>query len=203
MRARVCIATALLLALTGCSGNDDPGAGPSDDPETSSVASEPSGSEASDGSTTTEDPGVEPADGPLVKGQFLTYRLPGGMKWDRSPGFAFAFDPKTGGQWSISLAETPENIPHTVDDIARNALDVSRDTYSDLRRLDDRTVDGQQGWVLESHGKKGGSLPVFFYQFGAVPDGKSYAYLSFEFPKETAETRAAIESVLASVRWRS
>lgn len=202
MRSRVCIAAVLLAALAGCSGNDDPTADPSD-PASSSAASEASGSDSA--TNTTDAPDVAPADGRLIRGDLFSYRLPRG-DWDLLMGgrSAYRSDPKLGGDWIISSSEFEQQLAHTIDQVAPNDLRRVRQDHPDARRIDNRTVNGIEGWVFEAHGKNEYGQPSFFYAYGAVaPDGASLVSLSFEFPKDTPQTREAIESVLASVEWKS
>ena len=64
------------------------------------------------------------------------------------------------------------------------------------KRVDNRTVAGVEGFVLESRTRRG-----LFYQYGAIYK-KAFVSVTFEFPRDNAQADAWVESVLASVEWQ-
>lgn len=203
MRSRVCIAAALLVALAGCSGTDDPG-GAGGDPATSSAA--PSDPSSGSGSTSpTAGDGVEPADGQSVHARFLTYRLPGGKHWILMRQGLSAYLPsgRPGAFWEVRAFEFQGTHVVDLDQLAGVVLRTMRDDYPALRRVADRTVAGRESFVLEGESKDAYGQPAFYYRVGSLVPGGSWASLAFTFPKDTPQARDVIESVLASVRWTS
>lgn len=105
------------------------------------------------------------------------------------------------GGWSVFQFEHNEGEPVPLAQVAKSQLTSTRRTYPEVERLDNRDVNGVEGWVLEHHGKNSFGRSEFFYQFGAV-HGTWWTTFKFSFPKDDARTRKVIDSVLASVEWK-
>lgn len=177
----------LTALLVGCAADED-GAEP---PTTTPSASEPARSE-------TLAAAVEPATGPRLSIEHLgelvaTYRAPS-PEWSSTGRVAS----KVTGDGSFYLgAGAGITYPEiSLDDAAQLGLESAARTFAPVERLENRTVDGIEGYVLE-----GGRGPVLYYEFGATYED-SFVTVSLESPVDTPEIRADLESVLASVRWQ-
>ncbi len=198
MHSRAAVGVAvLLLGLSACTSDstvDEPGG-----PTTSATSATSSpGSTAPAGPTT--GPTTAAAAGPelVVKDlgpPLLRLRLPDELDWRiRSGGDAGSADYPGGGSIdvdAVTIVAYPEN---DLDYYAGITGDLSRSLGSKVERLDDRTVAGVEGFVLEARGD------TFSYTFGAIYGG-SLVNLSITTPQDDARTREWIEAVLASAEW--
>ncbi|GAA3817005.1 hypothetical protein [Nocardioides panacisoli] len=200
MRSRVCIAAVVvvgLVALAGCS-DDDPGdtAGSGGSPSGSSPASSSSESSAPPSSTATTATGQE------VTTDLVSYSLPADRRWHlQREGQSAAYWPPTGDHWTVFYSDFVGSTPITAQQLAQQDLQSARNDYPDAKPAADRTVDGVDGWVIEASKDTFGD-PVLHYRFGAVVHDTDWVTIQFTFPEDTPQTRAVIDSVLGSVRWR-
>lgn len=203
MRSRVG-AAALVLALAGVSGlagcgDDDPAAGYPEGPSTSSGSA--SGTSPTDPSTTTTD--TPPATGRLMTAGQLTLHLPAGMDWRVSDGGRSAayYDRKSGLDWRIrelEIRDTTSTLDEVADVVRRG---FATHEYPGIERLENRTVAGQEGWVLQMVRPPKNLRVGFYYEYGTVKNDH-WVRLQFEFPDDTDRARDIVESVLASVEWK-
>jgi hypothetical protein len=189
--ARASCATFVVAVLAGCSTTEGTDAGPSSPATSSSDAAPETPSEPAT-------PDVTPAAGELMlidgtEGDVFTVRAPEG--WEVSATGASASTTTARGLSSYLL---PGARPAFTGDLERQATISLRNQRSEvpgLVRMDNRTVDGVEGFVLE-----GGAGRELSYRFGAVHEGQ-VAEVLLELPRDTPEARATIESVLASIQW--
>lgn len=205
-RTTVAATVLATAALAGCGTDDADGDTPQDptSPAASSAdASETTSTESTEptGSTESADPGA--ATGRRVETQLVAYRLPADIDWNVSMGGRFAdwWSDEMVGPWTVSQFEHLDSTPPALDSIASTSLRNLRRDYPSAERLDNRVVNGVEGWVVESNGKNSFGRSIFHYEFGAV-HGAGWATLNFEFPKDTPATREVIDSVLASIEWK-
>lgn len=189
MRSRVFVAAtaaAMLALVVGCSSDAEPSG-----PDASASSTEPSTEEPSATDTST---GPAPATGQRVEASVLDFRLPESARWSLTRGGLSAryFD-NDGGIWAVAVIELGDTPG--LDRLARVAEDVQPDLVPKARRLADRTVNGVEGYVLESDGRD-----RLYYEFGTVYEGQGFS-LIFDFPP-SPRARDWIDSVLASVEWK-
>lgn len=198
--ATAAASTVLLVgALAGCS-SDDPEGGTAD-PSSPSATDDPSASEPSSSEETSTGP--EDATGPRVETQTVVYHLPEDIDWDLDGGGTFAsWSPEgSAALWSVFQFEHNEREVKDLEEVARTAFASARREEPATERVENRVVNGVEGWVLEYHGKSSWGRPEFHYEFGAVT-GTYYTTFNFNFPKDNAQTRAVIDSLLASIEWK-
>lgn len=193
MLSRVVLASIVIALVVGCSSGEDTPAEPGrTDASSDSATAGASPTESSEPST----PEVVAAVGKKLtlqsSGDVLSFRAPT-RKWDASGSSASLST--LDGAWYVGGFSGP-TFPHvSLDDSADIALDLNRGRFAKLRRVEDRTVSGIDGYVIE-----GGAGKELYYQFGALY-GEVFATIEFELTEDTPEARATIESVLASVEW--
>lgn len=192
------LVTAILL-LTGCTSGDEQ---PTDEPRSSSssTASSPAGDPTAAAS-------VEPATGPLIEGDFFSYRLPGDLAGDaewllaRNGFTAVLSGDEIVGQWSISAGT--QHVQSGQEDLDTNyELGGDSDAYSaPLVRGENRTVAGVEAWTAEVDDDTiAGTSHV--YVLGAVYQDRTLK-LTFVNPVEDRSVGDAYrESVLASLTWK-
>ncbi|WP_323792659.1 hypothetical protein [Nocardioides sp.] len=187
MQLRIATCAVLIAVLAGCSTDEGEVAAPTATPS----ASRPTQSEP-------PAPDVAPATGARLTIEHLgepvaTYRAPT-EKWVSTGRVASKATVDgsfyLGGGAGITYPEI------SLDDAAELNLENIERTIAPVERLENRTVDGIEGYVLE-----GGKGPVLYYEFGATYED-SFVTISLESPIDTSKVRADIESVLASVRWQ-
>lgn len=194
--ASLAVATSL---LAGC-GSDDPDDGTADP---SSPASSASATDDPTATDETSSAGPDVANGRRVETQAVAYHLPADFDWDVKGGGTWAsWSPeRSAGLWTVLQFEHNEREAKELDEIARTSLGSARRDYPATERVENRVVNGVEGWVLEYHGKTSFGSPEFRYEFGAVT-GSYWTTFNFSFPKDNAQTRAVIDSLLASIEWK-
>lgn len=205
MRSRAWVTGSATLALVaslsaGC-GTDDPEEGTAD-PSSPAASSEP----ATDDPSATEEvtpTGPDAATGRRVETQAIVYHLPDGIDWDLDGGGTFAsWSPESSADiWVVHQFEHQDNTPPTLDELARTSLRNARSDYPTIERTDDREVNGVEGFVLEYDDRNDWGRREFRYEFTAI-HGSWWVAFNFSFPRDDAETREVIDSVLASVEWK-
>ncbi|CAN5417329.1 hypothetical protein BH10ACT3_BH10ACT3_19500 [soil metagenome] len=196
MKSRVLVACVLAMLLLGCTSTTDP-----DESDDGGASPTPSSS--------TEGP-VEPTASPTptlvpTTGKQLTisdldtevfsYRLPEGRWRPRYNDQGGQLDTSIGTSLITGLAS------FSAGDVGprfyvKGRLQYWRGDERKPKQLDDRTVDGVEGYVIEGVGPDG-----LLYEYGAA-NGDSFGHIEFEFPRDTPKARAVIESVLASFEWQ-
>lgn len=193
-------AVVLLLALvTGCT---------SDPPKVEGGASGSGSSPTSPASASSEptetdppDPGVTPATGPelLLKDlgrPVLRLRLPEEIEWRIQPGGDRASGNYPDGTFAdITARSTGIVTGKPFGFYAASTAESLEIAGPDLKRLEDRTVQGVRGFVLEGKDQRG-----LVYVFGALSAGAQVDVI-FELPRDGARARTWIEAVLASAEW--
>lgn len=200
--------TGRLLAVAGALGALAVGCGDSGDsgnsgatPTASSTTSATSTPTPSSDPTPTESssaPTVAPADGPPIRLKSLTGAFPADFEVvGRTLGSNSAGDTDLLTDCFIFVADVVNVGSTDFDDIVANVL-VNYESQ-DIKpvRGENRVVDGVEGWVLEGTRKRG-----MVYEFGTVIGGQhvQFTFSSLKAPKDFTEI---VESVLASVQWRS
>lgn len=202
MRSRVaalCVLVAVVGAtLTGCSSAGTPGGG---EPSGSSMPSEGISSSGVVEPLPSEPaaPTVTPATGPEVvipdlDVDVLRFRLPEGDWRLTSGGRSGSID--TGdGTTSIGGFTSTAGLKSELGHYAKIGLQSYRGQSPEPERIENRTIDGIEGYVLEGSGKDG-----LIYEYGTIYE-ESFLVLTFDFPQDTPTARAWIESVLAGAEW--
>lgn len=191
--------TALLVGvLAGC--DSDASGGGTADPSSPSSGAATDDPTATEGSTPS---GPDAASGPRVESQTVVYHLPEGIDWNLDGGGTFAWWSPEGSaaMWSVLQFEHNEREAKELDAIARTNLAGARRENPTTERVENRVVNGVEGWVLEYHGKNSFGSPEFHYEFGAVT-GTYWTTFNFDFPQDNPRTRAVIDSLLASIEWK-
>lgn len=185
--------------LAGC-GSDDPEEGTADPSSPGSSGSTTDDPTATEETTST---GPDAASGRRVETQAVVFHLPADIDWDVKGGGTWAsWSPENSAAlWTVLQFEHNEREVKELDEIARTALSSARREEPATERVDNRVVNGVEGWVLEYHGKNSFGTPEFHYEFGAVT-GTYWTTFNFDFPKDNAQTRAVIDSLLASIEWK-
>ncbi len=194
VRGSLLCALAALALSAGCTSDGpidepDPSISPSVSEESSPTDPATGGTEGTDGTDQT----AAPADGPTVEAGPLTYRLVDDVEWSLSRQGQSAYFSDVEGAWYVSSGEGSSSGAD-LDQLAEVAIG-STGLTPPPERLDDRVVAGVPCYVFERTGKDG-----LYYEIGAVV-GPERAYLRFEFPVDSPETRAWVEQVLASAEW--
>lgn len=190
-------AAALVLALVGCSSDDDPSGEPTGDESSSSAGATPT-DEASE--TSAASPSVAPATGPRIDAEVVYYRLPEADWLLGRDGQSANFYDDAGYTWRISSSPALA-ISRSIERLARSRLDLADEDFVGAKRLADRTVAGVEGYVLEAGGGRGTDRDGLFYEYGTVR-GEHLIYIYFELPEDSPKAREWIESVLASFEWK-
>lgn len=190
MRSRVGSAVAVLLlgCAAGCSSEDSSGTDPG-------PTGEPSPTAASSGPSPTPSSSTAAAEGEDVDTPALSYQLPG-RGWRLGRGGYSASADTADSYWTLGIGVHQSFAGDDTDAFAETSLSVAPAMDPPAERLDDRTVDGVEGYVLESSGPDG-----LFYEFGAVVDDQR-VYLDFEASRDAPAAREWIDHVLASVVWK-
>lgn len=194
VRGSLLCALAVLALSAGCTSDDpidepDPSIPSSDSEESTPTSPTDPATEGADGADQT----ASPADGPPVEAGPLTYRLVDDVEWSLSRQGQSAYFSDVEGAWYVSSGEGSSSGAD-LDQLADVAIE-STGLTPPPERLDDRVVAGVPCYVFERTGKDG-----LYYEVGAVV-GPERAYLRFEFPVDSPETRAWVEQVLASAEW--
>lgn len=195
MAGVVAVLTTSAGLATGCSADAEGTA----EPASTALASESSEPEPTAPDVTPDvTPDVEPATGARLTIEHLgepvaTYRAPT-KEWSSTG--RVASKATVDGSYYLGAGAGITYPEVSLDDAAELGLESVERTFAPVERLENRTVDGIEGYVLE-----GGKGPVLYYEFGATYED-SFVTISLESPVDTLEVRADIESVLASVRWQ-
>lgn len=201
MRSRVIAALLVAAAVataSGCTSDDEPDADPSP-PSTTSTTD--GGETDSETDSPTVAPGVEPASGEKADLKTsLSLRVPAEGDWyvDDGGGTIFATATVGGGVVDI-LASDVLSDSTSIEESAVRMLDtLDNQPGLTYRRVDNTTVSGVEGWVIEGKGAK-----ARFRQFGTIHNGR---IASIDFTVRTgvppADAEELIASVLASVEWK-
>ena len=194
----------LATALTGCGGDnasDEPTASStSSSTSTSTSASPDANPSGSESTTSAPSPTVVPASGETLTLDDFTITMPAGWKIKlRSDG---------GSAIEQGNNHTFGNIiVHSFSRIGIDSLDSfvaayvksrNHDGYA-LKRLDNRTVDGVEGYVVQ------GTDPLgdFMYEYGTLSE-EHEIHVAFYYNVEydpTADPFSVIEPVLATLAW--
>jgi hypothetical protein len=188
----------LTVVLAGCDGDEqaDPKPSPSGSTSASSDAS-PSDPESTTGTPT---PTVVPASGETLTLEQFTITMPAGWKVEQESDGGSAI--QRGNDHTFGNI-----IVHSFDRIGIDSLDSfvtayvksrNHDGY-DLKRLDNRTIDGVEGWVVQ------GTDPLgdFTYEYGTFSDDQEIHvafYYNIEY-NPSADPFTVIEPVLATLTW--
>ena len=205
--ARSVSASALLCAavLTACS-DEDPGAGPSGQTASPTVASSSastpsvSTSEPTDTSDPSDpsDPTSSAAGGPVVELRDFTIQAPEGWTvYNQTKDFQVVFndDASNGG---LIFVDNPAAFPgETLESLARSALQRAQALSHGGERVANRSVDGLEGYVIV------GSTKTYekFYEWGA-PMGDNQVSVGFEWVIAPENAEETIEAVLASIQFK-
>lgn len=194
---------AVVLGAAGCQASEDEappsgtGSAAPADPTTGETGLGGPHAEAS--STETLSPTTPPADGPLIEGQAITYRLPGGVEWS-TPALVYGgdhTDERTGQAWRVRLIELPP-----IDGEAGPSLDESAQlALTDFDEYVDRganvVIDDVEWWAARGvHEEFDEHLALF----GTVHNGHEVR-LTIGSPDGDPRTEEWIEAILASVEW--
>lgn len=191
------VAIALVAAVSiGCGDSEKPGATPtasSSAPVTASQSpsSEPTPSESS------SVPTVAPADGPPIRLPSFTGAFPAGWQIvERTKGSNSAGDPDplTGG--FIYISDLENLGARNLDEVAAAVMVQYEDEKHPPKRVENRVVDGIEGWVITGNHK--GDL---IYEFGTLVGGQD-VHFTFDYLHAPKDAMAVIDAVLASVQWR-
>jgi hypothetical protein len=191
------VAAALVLALAGCSSDDEPSSEPTGDGSSSSTGSTPTDGASETSSTS---PSVTPATGPRIDAEVVSYRLPEADWLLTREGQSANFFDEAGYSWRISSSPAVA-ISHNVERQARSGLELAREDYVGAKRLADRSVAGVEGYVLEAGGRRGADRDGLFYEYGTVHGDHTFS-IYFEFPENSPRAQEWVESVLASFEWK-
>lgn len=195
---QVLAAAVLTLVLVGGCSSD-----PAPDGEDPS-ASAPTASTTTPTTTPTTSP-TEPASptttapaGPVIEVEdlgtpVLGVQLPGDLEWRLSPDGEGASAKLADGGFVDFDASTVGALPGKSLGFYARIIGESAGSDAELERLDDRSVAGVDCFVLE-----GSDDSELFSLVGGV-FGETLVSFTFTFPRDDAQARELIESVLASV----
>jgi hypothetical protein len=181
------------FGLTGCADDEPSGSAPetsAESPEPATEQDEPTSPDESSASS------PEPASGREVDAEVMTYRLPEG-RWELGSGGLTAIRAGAdGGCWLIVGTVGDAYADTTLDELGGLTLELEPDHDPPLRRADNRTVDGVEGYVVEGTSRAG-----TYYEWGAVV-GDTWVQLEFDFPEDSDRALEWREGVLASIEWK-
>jgi hypothetical protein len=183
------LATVLTAGMAGCDGGDpEPGPSPSAQESESSATASPSESSS---------PSVAPATGPLIEMKALDLRLYDGPEWDIQSygsvtGGGYRTDEGTVDVAVSDLATTDTDL----DADAEVVLEIKADEDPAPRRLENRTVNGVECWVIAGKNDERRT-----YAIGGLHAGYQFS-VEFEVPADWPEADQRIEEILASIRWK-
>jgi hypothetical protein len=183
-------AAALVLALSGCSSDDDPGSSPSTDGAGATVSSSGTPEASASATSSTDGAASLPAGEQRVETEILTYTLPG-KGWYLGRGDNSASRLADDLVWDFTASRLPGLRGASLDELADLGTAPAM-----AQRADDRTVGGSEGYVIE--GENGRQL---YYEFGTII-GDWGVTVEFEGRGDPELTRAWIEFVLASIEWK-
>lgn len=183
------LATVLAAGLAGCDGGD-----PAPDPSPSAQESE---SSATASASESSSPSVAPATGPLIEMKVLDLRLYDGPEWDiQNAGSAFIAGYRA-DQGVIDVAASDLATTSTdLDEDAKVVLEIKADEDPAPRRLENRTVNGVECWVLAAENEERRT-----YAIGGIHAGYQFL-VEFDLPADWPEADQRIEEILASIRWK-
>ncbi|HWI42123.1 MAG TPA: hypothetical protein VNS81_00785 [Nocardioides sp.] len=195
MRSRA-IAAMLLVLLPAVSACDSDGAEPGGKGSASTTPS-PSASSSASASPT----GPAPATGPVAElGHTLRYRIPEGERSHvaGSGGLIVVGNFHVeGGIYDINGSE--QRSTATLEEAGPIEVQVTcsvRDHSSSCKHTGNRTVDGQEVYVIEAEGEDGR-----LYEIVGLRNGYLFS-VEFEWPNSYAPGRDVVESVLATIEWK-
>lgn len=181
---------ALVLLLSGCGGGSDASEGPTD----------PTSSDASTSATPSAASSREPATGPLLEQEHATMNAPTGYRRqpDMVPFETSAGSKQRGSIDVVSMGEMPWGSDENMDEAVRLTIKTWEDGGRP-RRLEDVELDGVPAFHLVG---RSGKYAVH-EEYGVLYEG-DLVYFTFLLDNINSEAkrRAAIESSLATVRWR-
>lgn len=191
---------ALVLLLGGCGGGSDASEEPADPASSSGTAGEAAGSDASTGETPSSTSTVEPATGPLLKAEHATMNAPTGFR--RQPDMV-PFETSAGGSHRgsvdvVTLGEMPWGNDENMDEAVRLTIKTWADGPRP-KRLEDVEIAGRPAFHVAGPSGKYTALE----EYGVLYEG-DLVYFTFSLDDINSEAyrRAAVESSLATVRWR-
>ena len=192
---------ALVLLLSGCGGGSDASAGPTDPASSSSDAADSPSSAPSTDESPSSTPTVVPATGPLLKQEHATMNAPTGYRRqpDMVPFETSAGSKQLGSIDVVSLSQMPWGDDANLDEAVRLTIKTSWPDGPRPKRLEDVDLDGVPAFHLAG---PAGEYKVL-EEYGALYDG-DLVHFTFVLDNinSKAKRRAAIESALATVRWR-
>ncbi|GAA2156657.1 hypothetical protein GCM10009844_45110 [Nocardioides koreensis] len=189
---------ALALLLSGCGGGSDASEGPAAPTGSGSTSPSQSSSDSA-GETPSSTSTVEPATGPLLEAEHATMIAPTGYR--HIPDMV-EFETSAGGSRGgsidvVTLGETPWGSDEDLDEAVR--LTTRSWPAGRPDRLADVEIDGVPAFHLAGLSGKYTALE----EYGALYQGDLvYFTFSLDNINSKAKRRAAIESSLATVRWR-
>jgi hypothetical protein len=185
---RLVPAAVLVLGLAACT-DDDPGAGKSGPPSSTVGVTEAT-------STAAETPSVVPATGKVLSVQSVSMRLTDSPDWDvtdTATTVLASLHAPAGGFFDVTVQDVTNLPGRDTEDMAVSYKDslATEDPAPD--RLANRTVDGEECFVLEGRDDKSHR-----YVVGAVV-GERLFLLQFDVPNSVVDGDQMIEQMLASV----
>lgn len=200
MRSRA-IAAMLLVLLPAVSACDSDGAKPGGKGSASTTPS-PSVSASASESASASPTGPAPATGPVAElDHTLRYRMPEGERSHvaGNGGLIVVGNfhlPDNGGIYDINGSEQRSTL--TLADAGPIQVQVtcSVGDYSSCKHTGNRTIDGQEVYVIEAKGEDGRMYAIVGLRNGYLFN------VEFEWPTAYAPGRDVVESVLATVEWK-
>lgn len=196
-------AAVVLLFAVACSSDessrDRPGSGTSTG---SSASSSPSGSPSGSASGTPGPSSEMTAAGgiQLETMDTLRFRTPTGGSWSQvgsGTRTVTTADYVETGTVTISVGEFPTTSTDIEEVAAADVASLSSEQKAaNVARVENRVVNGREGWVLE-----GADADHLFYTFGSINAG-AFVTLNFTLPIDLSAPQDLIDSVLASIEWK-
>lgn len=191
---------ALVLALTGC-GGDEPAAEASGEPGSSSSTSVTSEPSEPGSPTTSPEPSVTPAAGPVLENRWLRMHAPAGFTAARELDMLVATHAPSGDRIYVStIAGYDAPFGGSLDRMAQDDLRRLRGWMVSVRRVADVSLAGTPsyrvvGVVSRTPGR-------WLEQYGLFL-GDTVVTIAFELSTTPETTRREIvDSVLASLAWK-
>lgn len=193
MRSRAIVVATVMLLMGVASGCD------------SDASSEPKGRDASTAATSpasspapsTSPSGPAPATGPVAELGHLRYRLPEGSRLLTS-GTMHAVGSFHVEHGIYDITGSEQSSDSTLDEAGEIELDTTSSTeeYASYEHTGNRTINGQEVWVIEAKRKDGR-----MYEITGVRGGFQFV-VTFMWPASYRPGRDVVESVLATVEWK-
>lgn len=191
----IALGVACAVSLVGCGADtSDP---PRPSPSAASSSSAPAPTETTPSSA---EPSVSPAVGTTYRRQAVTFVLPDDYMLLGDTGNGLARGADFGSSTPISFFSVSEIggadlAGYDLDNVAEQSLTSKTAT---LTRAPDRQVGGQDVYVVTGSD----DASALIYTVGRIADGR-HVYLTFSFQDDNADNRSIIESILATVTWKS